>query len=169
MIRGNMTVQAISPKDLLIYLCLRRYRNSNTGESTVSIAKIAELTGASPVTILSSLERLRTSKHIEYNKRGRQNFYMFLSDIEAHSYDFLDKDLSHIDKINEALKTAYVPNDECTPEQSETRLYAYIASLETTIDLLKGQIETLTAELNKTNRYVSAITGQPYIPITSLG
>ncbi len=165
MIRGNMTVQAISPKDLLIYLCLRRYRNSDTGESSVPISKIAELTGASPVTILSSLDRLKAARHIEYNKRGRQNFYMFISDIDAKSYDFLDKEMSHSDKINEALKTAYVPNEDNDPNQGDSRLYGYIASLEDTINLLRKQVQTLTAELNKTNKYVSVITGKPYVPV----
>jgi len=162
MIRGNMTIQAISPKDLLIYLCLRRYRNTNTGESSVSIAKIAELTRASPVTILTSIERLKTSKHIECAKRGRQNFYSFLTDIEAPSYDFFDEDLSHADKVDRALKSAYVPNDNDSPEQNEKRLYTYVASLETTITMLKKHLETLTVELNQINKSMSAITGIPY-------
>lgn len=164
MIRGNMTVQAISPKDLLIYLCLRRYRSDTTGESSVSIARIAELTGASPVTILSSLDRLKASKHIRCDKRGRQNFYLFLIDIEAKSYELFDKELSHSEKVSEAVKTAYIPNDD-SETQGDSRLYNYIASLEESINLLQNQVKTLTAELNNARKCMSVITGQQYIPL----
>nr|DAU84774.1 MAG TPA: winged helix-turn-helix domain protein [Caudoviricetes sp.] len=159
MIKGNKTIQAISPKDLLIYLCLRRYRNSSTGVSLVSVAKLAKMAGASQATILSSLNRLKTLGHIEYQKHGRQNFYRFLSDIEASSYNFLDKKLSYSDKVSEAVKVACIINND---EQSDN---STIAKLKETIQLLQNQIKVLITELNSIKKCVSVITGQSYTPM----
>lgn len=163
MIRGDTTLQAISPKDLLIYLCLRRYLNVRTRESTVSIATIAKETGASPVTILTGLERLREYGHITYEKRGRQNYYMLLSGIEAKSYSFLDKALPHSDKVREASKQAYVPGKK--ESEGDSHLYRYVAGLEDTIILLNRQVRTLTEEVNKSRKCMSVITGQTFVPI----
>lgn len=163
MIRGDTSIQAISSKDLLIYLCLRRYLNVKTRESCVSVAKIAKQTCSSPVTVLSSLERLRDYGHIKYEKRGRQNHYLLLSNIEAKSYSFLDKEMSHGDKIIEASKVAHVPNDE--ESGGNGSLYRYVAGLEDTIILLHKQVRTLTEEVNKSRKCVSVITGQTYTPI----
>lgn len=166
MIRGNMTIQAISPKDLLIYLCLRRYRNSKTGEASVPITKIVKESGASPVTVLNSLKRLEVTGHIKYNKRGRANFYSFLSEIEAKSYDFLDEDLSHSDKIGTAVSVAFVPDMEGNDTANDSnRLYGYIGQLEEKIVQLSAQVRTLAAELDKTRKCTSVITGQEYTPL----
>lgn len=167
MIRGNMTIQAISPKDLLIYLCLRRYQNSVTGESSVPIAKIVKQTGASPVTILSSLDRLKASGHISYVKRGRQNFYKFPSTIEATSYKFLDEEISHAEKIKRAVKVAYVPDtkDNSSNQVSDSKLYDFVVQLEETVTHLSGHVRTLATELDNVRKCMSVITGQPYTPM----
>lgn len=159
MIRGNKAIQAISPKDLLIYLCLRRYRNISTGVSLVSVAKLAEMSGASPVTVLTSLTRLKTLHFIEYKKHGRQNFYKFLTDIEASSYSFLDKKLSYSDKVSEAVKVAYVK------DESNQGNISSIVEMKETVQLLQNQIKTLITELNNIKKCVAVITGQPYTPI----
>ena len=163
MIRRDTTIQAISPKDLLIYLCLRRYRNESTGEASVPIDRISKLTGAAPVTILTSLERLRDSGHLKYEKRGRQNYYLLLSDIEAKSYAFLDKKLSHADKIVEASRVAHIPGS--ADSLHDSRLYRYVAGMEDTILLLYKQVRTLTEEVNNARKCISVITGQTYVPV----
>lgn len=166
MIRGNMAIQAISPKDLLIYLCLRRYRNSSTGESSVPIAKIVKLTGASPVTVLNSLDRLKASGHIDYVKRGRANYYTFPSSIDAKSYAFLDENLTHSEKIDKAVQNAVVLQDAIKQgDNSEGKLYDYVVQLEEKVVHLSEQVKTLAAELDKTIKCTSLITGQEYTPL----
>ena len=165
MISRHMNIQAISPKDLLIYLCLRRYRDSISGESNVPISMIAEKTGASPVTILSSLSRLKDTGYIDYVKKGRGNCYEFLSAIEANTYGFLDdKDLSFSEKANAAVAAAVVP-DGTSPNEKDDRLYGYIVRLEEKIVQQAGQIRTLAAELDRVMKCVSVITGQAYVPL----
>lgn len=159
-----MLIKAIDPKDLLIYICLRRYYNPVTGEASVSIANIAKLTGVSPVTILNSLERLETAGYIKYVKRGRQNFYVLMADIEATSYDFLDTNLSKFEKINEALKVIKSTNNSKV-KQIDNKVYDYIVTLEKNIINLKEQINILVSEINSVQKCMSVITGQPYTPL----
>lgn len=160
-----MAIQTISPKDLLIYLCLRYFKDAKTGESSVTIAKIAELTMISPVTILNSIDRLKDSKFIKCVHRGKRNFYTFLVDIDATSYDFLKQKCSSSEKIKMAAREARVPNKDLN-SSGEANLLRYVKTLEKDTISLKKQVSCLTDELNKINRYVSAITGQPYSPLS---
>lgn len=84
----SKNVKAISPGDLLVYLCLSRYKNSVTGESTVSVSKMAKLTSSSPVTVLTSIKRLSDLGYIITEKRGRDNVYKLNAGFEASSYAF---------------------------------------------------------------------------------
>lgn len=163
-----MNLKAISPKDLLIYLCLRRYRNKITGEASVPISKIVMQTGAAPVTVLSSLERLVKQGHITSEKKGRANVYSFLTQIEAQSFDFLDKPLTHNEKVEVASKTAFIKNVK-DKAGNDSKLYGYVQELEKHIASLNKHVRHLTQELDKTRRTVSMLTGVPYTPLPELG
>lgn len=165
-----MTVRTMDPKDLLTYLCLRRYKNNTTGEASVPITKIVTQTGAAPVTVLNSLKRLEALGHIQYLKRGRANFYSFLTDVDATSYDFLDKKMTHADKIKEAMKVATVgkPKQKQSKDNGEKALYRYIETLETKILALTKYAQLVGGELDKARKSLSVITGQPYEPIPLL-
>ena len=167
MSRENMSITAIGPKDLLIYLCLRRYRNPNTGESSVPVKTLVKESGASPVTVLNSLQRLEESGYITYKKHGRANIYKFCIHIEAKSYLFLDTNRTYSEKVQDAVNMAYIPEAKNTDEADVDleRLYDYIGQLEERIVQMSAQNRTIVAELNKVNRYVSVIAGQAYSPI----
>lgn len=160
-----MTIQTISPKDLLVYLCLRRYKDEATGVSAVPITQIVVQTGAAPVTVLHSLKRLESLGHIEYVKKGRSNYYTLRSDIDASSYDFLDEPISHNEKIQAAMKVA-VTKPKTKPKDKEAdRHYGYMLDLEKTVVQLNDHVRLLTDELNKTRRLVSSLTGIECKPI----
>ncbi len=167
MIRGNGAIQAISPKDLLVYLCLCRYKNSNTGKSSVPIAKIVKQTGAAPVTVLSSLQRLEKSGHINCVKEGRTNSYGLLSNINASSYAFLDEDIPYAKKAEKAVEVALIedldePNDR---KKGTNKLHGYVVQLEEEIVQMKKQMRIMAVEVDNLMKCMSVISGKPYTPL----
>lgn len=169
MAEGFMNVRAIDPKDLLTYLCLRRYKNKTTGEASVPITTIVKQTGAAPVTVLNSLKRLEVFGHIQYTKRGRANVYKFVTDLDASSYDFLDQHLTHSAKVK--LATQVVTDSKPKAKASsmeESKLVRYVVTLEKKIVTLSEHVRFITDELNKSRKSLSVITGQPYEPVPQL-
>lgn len=164
-----MTIHTISPKDLLTYLCLRRYKSNTTGEASVPITKLVTQSGAAPVTILTSLKRLESLGYISYTKRGRANFYSFPIEITASSYDFLDSDMPYQDKIQEAARLAVFKKPKTGgTDRENSKLKRYIVDLESKIVGMSNHIRVLTDELNAVKRKTSLLTGQPYEPIPVL-
>lgn len=161
-----MNVQTISPKDLLVYLCLRRYRNKHTGKASVPITQLVNQTGAAPVTVLNCLSRLAKMGHIEYAKQGRTNVYSFCTNIEAKTYDFLDRDIPCDEKIKLALENI-IPGKQTN--SGGNRLDGYVLDLEKQIISLNEHVRMLTDEVNKTKKLLSVITGQPYHALPELG
>lgn len=133
----SKNVKAISPGDLLVYLCLSRYKNSITGESTVSVSKMAKLTSSSPVTVLTSIKRLSDLNYISTEKRGRDNVYKLHAGFEASSYAFLDEELNHKQKEELAVQNAIVPKVDKNDESvQENKLYDYVVQLEQKVVIL---------------------------------
>lgn len=92
---NNMTVDdKLSPKDLLIYVSIRRYMNSVTKEAFPSLETIMKHASASKPTVRKCIENLKTLGYITVNKKGRNNLYKFNphKNFEPFSYDFLDKE-----------------------------------------------------------------------------
>lgn len=167
MINGNAAIQAISPKDLLVYLCLRKHANRITKESATPVTVLTKETGASPVTVLGCLRRLENAGHIRSIRKGRANCYSFLSKIEAKSYAFLDEDMTFLEKADAAVRAAFVRDAVTADSVPEIgSLYSYMVQLEETVTGLRHKVTALTEELNRVNRCLSVITGQPYKPLT---
>lgn len=168
MYKGNMDLKVINPRDLLIYLCLRRYKNKITGEASVPISRLVKQTGAAPVTVLSSLEKLSESGYITYTKKGRANVYSFPVGIDVKSYDFLDKDISYKEKMDIAVQEAFSAKQDKLQGSGNDKLHSYICKLEEQIIGLSKQTRVLTEALNQARSTLSLLTGIPYDSIPQI-
>lgn len=162
---GQM-IMTISPRDLLVYLCLRRYYNRTTGKSVVTVETLHRQTAACPVTVLKCLENLRNQGHISYIKKGRENIYTFNTQIDAKSYAFLDEDMPLAQKESMAVEMALVgePVDN-NSDKTTNKLYDYVVQLEERVTTLSSHIRTLTDEVNKLKRDNSILLGKEYNPV----
>lgn len=154
-------IKPISQKDLLVYLCLRRYRNDITRKSSVPIAKLASITGASPVTILACLDNLSSQGFINIDRTKGRNFYSFLYDIEASSYEFLDSDLSFLEKSDIASEVSYIPGRR-QKEDELSNLYDYIEDMKIKMSMFKQCLIETAEKVNTISKALSVITGQKY-------
>lgn len=82
----------LEPKDLLIYLTIKRHQNKDTKEAYPSLDKISEESGASVPTVRKIIKKLVDSGYISYRLVGRKHVYSFnpYKYFEPFSYDFLD-------------------------------------------------------------------------------
>lgn len=102
----NTIINALDmePKDLLIYMAIRRYMNNATRKAFPSLKTIAEKASASINTVRKSIAKLEESGFIELTKSttdARQVIYYFPENknFEPFSYSFLDNtDLSFTEK-----------------------------------------------------------------------
>lgn len=83
----------LTPKDLLVYVSIKRYMNSQTKEAFPSLMKLKEITSMSKPTIMNSITNLVQAKYITIRREGRKSVYKFNSykNFEPFSYEFLDK------------------------------------------------------------------------------
>lgn len=83
----------LDPKDLLVYVCIKKYMNRETKECYPSLDTIVEISGVSKPTVRKSIERLKEKGYLEVRRVGRGNVYKFNSykNFEPFSYAFLDK------------------------------------------------------------------------------
>ncbi len=91
----------LEPKDLLIYLTIKRHQNKDTKEAYPSLEKIAEESGASVPTVRKIIKKLVDTDYISFRVSGRKHVYSFnpYKYFEAFSYDFLDnKNLSFTER-----------------------------------------------------------------------
>ena len=90
---NDMTPE-LTPKDLLIYACIKKYMNNKTREAFPSLETIMQIAGASKTTVRKCIGRLKETGYISVRKDGRKNVYKFseAKDFEPFSYDFLDKE-----------------------------------------------------------------------------
>ena len=98
---NNMTKE-VTPKDLVIYLAIRRYANKETKEAFPSLDTLHKVTGAAINTIRNCISNLVEANKISIRKEGRKNVYKFATfndGFEPFSYEFLDKkDLTFTEK-----------------------------------------------------------------------
>lgn len=89
-----ISINPITPKDLVIYLSIRRFLNGKTGECYPSLATISKKAGAAINTVRKSIDTLEKTGYLIITKRGRQHYYSFPKDktFEPFSFDFLDKE-----------------------------------------------------------------------------
>lgn len=104
---NNMTKdEEVKPKDLLVYVCIKKYMNKNTKEAFPSLKTLSDLSGISIPTIRKSIEILKKYNYISIRKDGRKNIYKFNSykNFEPFSYDFLEK--KELDSSEKAIIVA---------------------------------------------------------------
>ena len=90
---NNMTTKDLTPKDLLVYVSIKRYMNKDTLECYPSLDKIVEVSGISKPTVRKTIDKLSKLNYITVTKSGRKNIYKFspYKNFEPFSYEFLDK------------------------------------------------------------------------------
>lgn len=96
-----ININPITPKDLVIYLAIRRFLNGKTGECYPSLATISEMAGAAINTVRKSIDVLERTGYLIITKKGKRHYYSFPKDktFEPFSFDFLDKkDLTFSEK-----------------------------------------------------------------------
>ena len=83
----------LEPRDLLIYVCIKKYMNKITKECFPSLKLIAEISGISIPTIRKTIEKLKVLEYVSVRKEGRKNVYKFnpYRNFEPFSYAFLEK------------------------------------------------------------------------------
>lgn len=97
---NDMTLD-ITPKDLVIYLTIKKYMNKDSKEAFPSLQTISNDSGASINTVRKCINNLESHGYIEVNKKNRMNHYIFkkYEAFEPFSYAFLDKeDLTFTEK-----------------------------------------------------------------------
>ena len=91
---NNMTVhEELTPKDLLIYVTIKKYMNKDTLSCYPSVATIVEKSGVSKPTVLKAIGKLQELDYIKVSKQGRSNLYTFspYKNFEPFSYEFLER------------------------------------------------------------------------------
>ncbi len=108
---NDMTITKIlTPRDLLVYVCIKSFMNKDTLECFPSLATIVNLSGISKPTVMKSIKLLESENYISVRKEGRKNVYKFNphKNFEPFSYDFLNnKDITSSEK---AMYTALQQN-----------------------------------------------------------
>lgn len=90
---NNMTThEELSPKDLLVYVTLKRHLNKDTKECFPSLECLSKESGYSIPPIRKSIEVLKINGYIKVRKEGRKHIYSFnpYKSFEPFSYEFLD-------------------------------------------------------------------------------
>ena len=92
---NNMTASGdLTPKDLLIYVSIKRYMNNETRKAFPSLETIMKHSSSSKPTVRKCIESLKQKGYITVEKEGRKNVYKFSNskNFEPFSYEFLDKE-----------------------------------------------------------------------------
>lgn len=89
---GN-TDHNLTPKDLLIYVTIKRHMNAATKEAFPSMERIATLASSTKPTVKTCIENLEQAGYLTIRREGRKNVYVFndYKNFEPFSYEFLDK------------------------------------------------------------------------------
>lgn len=155
----------ITPKDLVIYLAIKRHMNNETKESFPSLDLIVKESGASINTVRKCLANLKEAKYIDIRKEGRKNIYVFseYKNFEPFSYAFLDKeDLSFTEKayLVASQQYMYKDNEEGKISIPNTQLAKLINMPESTIRKCDKSLQD--------KEYVQVIKTGKKDPITGL-
>jgi DNA-binding MarR family transcriptional regulator len=92
---NSMTVNSdLTPKDLLIYVSIKRYMNKDTKQAFPSQDLICKNASSTKPTVKKCTEKLVELGYIKVRKDGRKNVYIFNShkNFEPFSYEFLDRE-----------------------------------------------------------------------------
>lgn len=91
----NPNSEELTPKDLLIYICIKKFYNSKTNECFPSLDTIVKLSGVSKPTVRKSIENLKKFGYITVTIKGRSNYYHFnpYKKFEIFSPEFIESDL----------------------------------------------------------------------------
>ena len=98
---GLIKIDSIVPKDLLIYLAIKRFEDWNTHTAYPSLKEVSKLCGCTEKTVAESIKRLVASDYlkVEKYKRGKKYTFKKYKNFEAFSLEFLDReDLSFTEK-----------------------------------------------------------------------
>lgn len=89
-----ININPITPKDLVVYLAIKRFLNGKTGECFPSLATISKKAGAAINTVRKSIDTLERTGYLLVKKIGKYTHYKFPKDklFEPFSFDFLDKE-----------------------------------------------------------------------------
>ena len=90
---NNMTAnESLTPKDLLVYAVIKKYKNRETLSCYPSLNTIVEKSGVSKPTVMNAIDKLESADYIKVGKKGRSNLYTFNphKTFEPFSYDFLE-------------------------------------------------------------------------------
>ena len=112
---NNMTeTKDLTPKDLLIYVCIKKFMNGVTKECWPSLETISEVSGVTKPTISKSITKLKELGYLTVRKEGRKNVYKFnpYKNFEPFSYAFLEKkDLTPNEKAYLIVSQQYMFKD----------------------------------------------------------
>lgn len=98
---GLIKTDSIVPKDLLVYLAIKRFEDWDTHTAYPSLKEIAKVCGCTEKTASESIKRLIASDYLEVEKyqRGKKYTFKKYKNFEAFSLEFLDReDLSFAEK-----------------------------------------------------------------------
>ena len=98
---GLIKIDSIIPKDLLIYLAIKRFEDWDTHTAYPSLKEVSKLCGCTEKTVAESIKRLVASDYlkVEKYKRGKKYTFKTYKNFEAFSLEFLDReDLSFTEK-----------------------------------------------------------------------
>lgn len=112
---NDMTKSDLSPKDLLVYVTIKYYMNSETKEAYPSLMTISKKTSSDKRSVRAAIDKLIDKGYLEKKKRGNKNVYKFnnYKSFEPFSYEFLNKeDLSAAEKAYIIATQQYMFKDD---------------------------------------------------------
>lgn len=98
---GLIKTESIVPKDLLVYLAIKRFEDWDTHTAYPSLKEIAKVCGCTEKTASESIKRLIATDYLDVEKHQRGKKYTFkkYKNFEAFALEFLDReDLSFTEK-----------------------------------------------------------------------
>ncbi len=102
---------SILPKDLLVYLAIKRFEDWNTHTAYPSLQAISKTCGCTAKTVSAAIKRLVSTDYLEVENCSRGKKYTFkkYKNFEAFSLDFLDNEnLSFTEKAYLAAQQQYL-------------------------------------------------------------
>lgn len=111
----DITSNELAPRDKLVYVCIRKYMNNNTGVAHPSLATIAKDSSTSVPTVKKSIKKLEDLEYLSTYKDERKTYYKFnpIKYFEPFSYDFLNlTDINYTEKSFLVAAQQYMLKDE---------------------------------------------------------
>lgn len=112
---GMLNIKDLSPKDLIVYMTIKRHLDKDSLTSTISYETIAKKLGCSERTVRNSVTKLKQQKYITVRKSGKCNCYSFApcTHYETFSWSFIDNpEMTYQQKAFYASQQQYMFQDE---------------------------------------------------------